>query len=182
MHFVVCIKQAPDSAQIRVRPVTNTIMRQGMPLGRHRLPRRRFRQDQRSVKPLIEGSEVKEYAAHLIPEGGYKAVPELCGGGGWVVVGDATQLNNEALSRRDRGLVRDKGPAQAQGHAGAATSIRAIFFLTYPELVAKAMESFVRVDGTPKREKEKTTFVAFRKTRGLSGMAGNAFKLARAWR
>ncbi|GLR89960.1 electron transfer flavoprotein subunit beta/FixA family protein [Bradyrhizobium iriomotense] len=31
MHNVVCIKQVPDSAQIRVHPVTNTIMRQGVP-------------------------------------------------------------------------------------------------------------------------------------------------------
>jgi electron transfer flavoprotein beta subunit len=31
MHIVVCIKQFPDSAQIRVHPVTNTIMRQGVP-------------------------------------------------------------------------------------------------------------------------------------------------------
>lgn len=30
-HTVVCIKQVPDSAQIRVHPVTNTIMRQGVP-------------------------------------------------------------------------------------------------------------------------------------------------------
>ncbi|THF63234.1 electron transfer flavoprotein subunit beta/FixA family protein [Pseudothauera rhizosphaerae] len=31
MHIAVCIKQVPDSAQIRVHPVTNTIMRQGVP-------------------------------------------------------------------------------------------------------------------------------------------------------
>jgi electron transfer flavoprotein beta subunit len=31
MHIVVCIKQVPDSAQIRVHPVTNAIMRQGVP-------------------------------------------------------------------------------------------------------------------------------------------------------
>jgi electron transfer flavoprotein beta subunit len=31
LHLVVCIKQVPDSAQIRVHPVTNTIMRQGVP-------------------------------------------------------------------------------------------------------------------------------------------------------
>jgi len=31
MHFIVCVKQVPDSAQIRVHPVTNTIMRQGVP-------------------------------------------------------------------------------------------------------------------------------------------------------
>ncbi len=31
LKMVVCIKQVPDSAQIRVHPVTNTIMRQGVP-------------------------------------------------------------------------------------------------------------------------------------------------------
>lgn len=31
MHMVVMIKQVPDSAQIRIHPVTNTIMRQGVP-------------------------------------------------------------------------------------------------------------------------------------------------------
>jgi len=31
VHIIVCIKQVPDSAQIRVHPVTNTIMRQGVP-------------------------------------------------------------------------------------------------------------------------------------------------------
>lgn len=31
LTMVVCIKQVPDSAQIRVHPVTNTIMRQGVP-------------------------------------------------------------------------------------------------------------------------------------------------------
>ncbi|TJW01752.1 MAG: FAD-dependent oxidoreductase, partial [Mesorhizobium sp.] len=30
-----------------------------------------------SIRPLIAGSEVKEYAAHLIPEGGYRAIPQL---------------------------------------------------------------------------------------------------------
>ncbi len=31
MHSVICLKQVPDSSQIRVHPVTNTIMRQGVP-------------------------------------------------------------------------------------------------------------------------------------------------------
>src|SRR3989337_1794306 len=35
------------------------------------------------------------------------------------------------------------------------------FFLTYPQLVSKAMQNFVRVDGTPKREKEKLTIKSF---------------------
>lgn len=31
LHIVVCVKQVPDSSQIRVHPVTHTIMRQGVP-------------------------------------------------------------------------------------------------------------------------------------------------------
>ncbi|HET9954349.1 MAG TPA: FAD-dependent monooxygenase [Polyangiaceae bacterium] len=46
-----------------------------------------------AIKPLLEGSECKEYSGHLIPEGGYHAVPELYGDG-WVVVGDAGHFVN----------------------------------------------------------------------------------------
>jgi len=60
-----------------------------------------------SVAPLIEGSEIKEYAAHLIPEGGYKAIPQLFGDG-WVVVGDAAQLNN-AIHREGSNLAMTSG-------------------------------------------------------------------------
>lgn len=31
MHIVVCIKQVPDTTQVRIDPVTNTLMRQGVP-------------------------------------------------------------------------------------------------------------------------------------------------------
>ncbi|MEL7565041.1 MAG: FAD-dependent oxidoreductase [Dehalobacterium sp.] len=46
-----------------------------------------------SVKPLIEGSEPKEYMAHLIPEGGYKGMPRIVDHG-VMVVGDAAMLVN----------------------------------------------------------------------------------------
>lgn len=46
-----------------------------------------------SVGRLIDGSEFREYSAHLIPKGGYNTIPRLYGKG-WVVVGDAAQLNN----------------------------------------------------------------------------------------
>jgi electron transfer flavoprotein-quinone oxidoreductase len=46
-----------------------------------------------AVRPLLEGSEVKEYSAHLIPEGGYRAIPELYGDG-WIVAGDAGHFVN----------------------------------------------------------------------------------------
>ncbi|CDM60472.1 MULTISPECIES: FAD-dependent monooxygenase [Rhizobium] len=60
-----------------------------------------------SIRPLIAGSEVKEYAAHLIPEGGFKAIPQLFGNG-WVVVGDAAQLNN-AVHREGSNLAMASG-------------------------------------------------------------------------
>ncbi|WP_065754578.1 FAD-dependent oxidoreductase [Bradyrhizobium paxllaeri] len=46
-----------------------------------------------SILPLINGSELKEYSAHLIPKRGYNTIPQLYGKG-WVVVGDAAELNN----------------------------------------------------------------------------------------
>lgn len=45
------------------------------------------------VKPLLEGGETKEYAGHLIPEGGYNAIPKLYRDG-LLVVGDAAMLVN----------------------------------------------------------------------------------------
>jgi len=46
-----------------------------------------------SIKSLLAGSEAKEYSAHLIPEGGYHAVPKLFGDG-WLVVGDSGHMVN----------------------------------------------------------------------------------------
>ena len=46
-----------------------------------------------SIAPLISGAELKEYSAHLIPEGGYKKIPKLCDNG-VMVVGDAAMLVN----------------------------------------------------------------------------------------
>jgi len=170
-----------------------------------------------SVAPLIEGSEVKEYAAHLIPEGGFKSIPQLYGDG-WVVVGDAAQLNN-AIHREGSNLAMTSGrlagetifqikarrdPMTAENLALYKDKIDQSFimkdlkkykdmpallhtqsqnfFLTYPQLVSKAMQSFVRVDGTPKVDKEKVTLRSFVSARSWFGLFGDAFKLARAWR
>lgn len=170
-----------------------------------------------SIKPLLEGSEVKEYAAHLIPEGGYKTIPELFGDG-WVVVGDAAQLNN-AIHREGSNLALTSGrfageaifqiksrrdPMTKQNLALYKKYLDDSFvmkdlkkykdmpallhaqsqnyFLAYPTLVSKAMENFLRVDGTPKLEKEKATMRAFVKERSWRGLFGDAVRLARAWR
>jgi electron transfer flavoprotein-quinone oxidoreductase len=170
-----------------------------------------------SIKPFLEGSEVKEYAAHLIPEGGYNTIPELFGDG-WLVCGDAAQLNN-AIHREGSNLALTSGRLAAEAifqiksrrdpltkqnlalykqlldesfvmkdlkkykdmpallHANSQN-----YFLAYPQLVSKAMENFLRVDGTPKIEKEKATIAAFVKERRWTGLFGDAWKLARAWR
>jgi electron transfer flavoprotein-quinone oxidoreductase len=170
-----------------------------------------------SVAPLIAGSEVKEYAAHLIPEGGFKAIPQLYGDG-WVVVGDAAQLNN-AIHREGSNLAMTSGriaaeaifqiksrrdPMTAENLALYKEMIDKSFimkdlkkykdmpallhtqsqnfFLTYPQLVNKAMQNFVRVDGTPKIDKEKSTLKSFISARSWFGLFGDAVRLAMAWR
>lgn len=60
-----------------------------------------------SIKPFLANSECKEYAAHLIPEGGYKSMPELFGDG-WIVVGDAGQFVN-AVHREGSNLAMTTG-------------------------------------------------------------------------
>lgn len=45
------------------------------------------------IKNLIDGEELLEYSAHLIPEGGYKAIPDLYKDG-VMIAGDAASLVN----------------------------------------------------------------------------------------
>jgi electron transfer flavoprotein-quinone oxidoreductase len=44
-----------------------------------------------AIAPLVEGGELKEYSAHLIPEGGYDTMPEIAADG-LLVAGDAAAL------------------------------------------------------------------------------------------
>jgi electron transfer flavoprotein-quinone oxidoreductase len=44
-----------------------------------------------SIAPLVEGGELVEYAAHLIPEGGFDMMPQLVGDG-LLVAGDAAAM------------------------------------------------------------------------------------------
>ncbi len=44
-----------------------------------------------AIAPLVEGAEVKEYSAHVIPEGGYDMMPELVANG-LLVAGDAAAM------------------------------------------------------------------------------------------
>jgi electron transfer flavoprotein-quinone oxidoreductase len=65
-----------------------------------------------SIRSLLEGSEMKEYAAHLIPEGGYRAIPELVGDG-WIAVGDAGHFVN-AVHREGSNLAMTTGRLAAE--------------------------------------------------------------------
>ena len=43
------------------------------------------------IAPLLKNGQLKEHSAHLVPEGGFKALPKL-GGNGYVIVGDAARM------------------------------------------------------------------------------------------
>ncbi|MBL8540712.1 MAG: FAD-dependent monooxygenase, partial [Betaproteobacteria bacterium] len=65
-----------------------------------------------AIAPLLEGGEMKEYSAHLIPEGGYFAVPKVYGAG-WVMVGDAGGFVN-AVHREGSNLAMTTGRLAAE--------------------------------------------------------------------
>jgi electron transfer flavoprotein-quinone oxidoreductase len=70
------------------------------------------------VAPLIEGGEVLEYLAHLIPEGGYNAIPKITGNG-VVVVGDAAQFVN-GIHREGSNMAMKSGQLAAEAITAAA--------------------------------------------------------------
>ncbi len=65
-----------------------------------------------AIKPLIQGGEMKEYTAHLIPEGGFNAIPKLYGDG-WMIAGDAGMFVN-AVHREGSNLAMTTGRYAAE--------------------------------------------------------------------
>lgn len=65
-----------------------------------------------AVRPLIAGAEMKEYSAHLIPEGGYQSLPQLFGDG-WLIVGDSAGFVN-AVHREGSNLAMTTGRFAAE--------------------------------------------------------------------
>lgn len=169
-----------------------------------------------SIAPLIEGGEMKEYCAHLIPEGGFYAVPKVYGDG-WMIVGDSGGFVN-ATHREGSNLAMTTGrlaaetviAAKAAGKPMSEAVLKAYkkaldesfvmkdlhkyrdmpkvfhdnnqFFTTYPELVNRAAQKMITVDGVDKKSKEREIFASFRQKRSLAGLMGDAFKLWRAFR
>jgi electron transfer flavoprotein-quinone oxidoreductase len=65
-----------------------------------------------SIAPLIAGGDPREFAAHLIPEGGYDALPQLYGDG-WMLIGDSAGFVN-AMHREGSNLAMTTGQMAAE--------------------------------------------------------------------
>jgi electron transfer flavoprotein-quinone oxidoreductase len=169
-----------------------------------------------SVKPLLAGTETKEYSAHLIPEGGYRAMPDLHGDG-WLVVGDSGNFMN-SLHREGSNLAMTTGRIAAETIISLRARrerftqqslweykrrLDATYVMkdmkkyknlpkfmennrhmldVYPRLLTQASQAWFRVDGVDKRTKENEIISSFRKSRKVTGLLGDAFKLMRVWR
>ncbi len=97
-----------------------------------------------SVAPLIEGGEMKEYAAHLIPEGGYNAVPRVFGEG-WVIAGDSAGFVN-AVHREGSNLAMTSGRLAAETIVAAKAAGQKMTAKTLSAYKRALDESFVMKD------------------------------------
>jgi flavin-dependent dehydrogenase len=97
-----------------------------------------------SIAPLIEGGEMKEYAAHLIPEGGFHAVPQVYGDG-WMIVGDSGGFVN-AVHREGSNLAMTTGRLAAETVIAAKAAGQVMSAKTLRAYKAALDESFVMKD------------------------------------
>ena len=96
------------------------------------------------IAPLIAGGEMKEYCAHLIPEGGLRAVPKLYGDG-WMIVGDSGGFVN-AAHREGSNLAMTTGRLAAETVIGARAAGKAMDARTLSAYKDRLDESFVMKD------------------------------------
>ncbi len=97
-----------------------------------------------SIAPLIEGGEMKEYAAHLIPEGGYNAVPQVYGDG-WLIAGDAGMFVN-GIHREGSNLAMTTGMLAAQTLVELKAAGKAFSAPNLSSYKARLDDSFVMKD------------------------------------
>lgn len=64
------------------------------------------------VAPLLRGGKPREYLAHWLPEGGFDAIPQLCGDG-YLIAGDSAMLFNP-LHREGSNLAMTSGRLAAE--------------------------------------------------------------------
>ncbi len=116
------------------------------------------------IEPLIEGGELLEYSAHLIPEGGYKAMPDLYKDG-VMITGDAAMLvNNVHWEGTNLAMTSGKFAAQTAVQALDKEDYSANMLSLYKK---KLDESFVMKDLKTYKdvivtlEKNSKTFLGF---------------------
>jgi len=97
-----------------------------------------------SIAPLIEGGEMKEYCAHLIPEGGFHAVPQVYGHG-WMIVGDSGGFVN-AAHREGSNLAMTTGRLAAETVIAAKAAGQELNAKTLRAYKQRLDESFVMKD------------------------------------
>jgi len=97
-----------------------------------------------SVAPLIQGGEMKEYCAHLIPEGGFFAVPKVYGNG-WMIVGDSGGFVN-AVHREGSNLAMTTGRLAAETVINAKAAGKEFNESTLKAYQKALDESFVMKD------------------------------------
>ncbi|HMN79981.1 MAG TPA: FAD-dependent monooxygenase [Burkholderiaceae bacterium] len=97
-----------------------------------------------AIAPLIEGGEMKEYCAHLIPEGGLHAVPKLYGDG-WMIVGDSGGFVN-AAHREGSNLAMTTGRLAAETVIEARAAGQPMSAATLSAYKRKLDDSFVMKD------------------------------------
>mgnify|MGYP006201406451 CR=1 FL=1 len=97
-----------------------------------------------SVAPLIEGGEMKEYCAHLIPEGGFFAVPKVYGEG-WMIVGDSGGFVN-AVHREGSNLAMTTGRLAAETVINAKAANKPLTAATLKAYQKALDDSFVMKD------------------------------------
>ena len=97
-----------------------------------------------SIAPLLEGGEMKEYCAHLIPEGGFHAVPKVYGEG-WMIVGDSGGFVN-AAHREGSNLAMTTGRLAAQTVIAAKAAGKPMSAKTLKAYKDSLDDSFVMKD------------------------------------
>jgi electron transfer flavoprotein-quinone oxidoreductase len=97
-----------------------------------------------AIRPLLEGGEMKEYSAHLIPEGGYNAIPTIHGEG-WMMVGDAGMFVN-GVHREGSNLAMTTGRLAAETAAELRAEGKSFSATNLARYRRKLDDSFVMKD------------------------------------
>src|SRR5574344_1320876 len=91
-----------------------------------------------SIKSLLEGGEMLEYSAHLIPEGGYKKNPKLFDNG-VLVIGDAASLvNNLHFEGTNLAMMNGKLAAETVIKAVSKNDFSAKYLKQYQKKLEKS--------------------------------------------